>query len=228
MDSRADHCGSIERLLLEFGASNSNLEDRAIVDTPGFYERAARVTVDAFEAFYGKQERRVERLDLPWNISDNAAAWHCSATGIWVVNRKFIDFYQKHGEDALTLFGLPIESELAADDGSGKTTQYFERARFELHPENAGTRYEVQLGRLGAEAIAQRTRTMTRATPEIRLGAAATGGGQRLEIVTGATSGQRTVELNVRRIVITLDDDDQQVTVLDGRHDARQLALERP
>jgi hypothetical protein len=27
--------------------------------------------------------------------------------------------------------------------------QYFERARFELHPENAGTQYEVLLGQLG-------------------------------------------------------------------------------
>jgi hypothetical protein len=34
--------------------------------------------------------------------------------------------------------------------------QYFERARFELHPENAGTPYEILLGHLGREALAAR------------------------------------------------------------------------
>jgi len=31
--------------------------------------------------------------------------------------------------------------------------QYFERQRFEYHPEYGGTRYEVLLGRLGAEQL---------------------------------------------------------------------------
>jgi hypothetical protein len=33
------------------------------------------------------------------------------------------------------------------------TVQYFERARFEWHPDLSGTPYEVLLGRLGAEHI---------------------------------------------------------------------------
>lgn len=249
--SRSAHVkASTERLLLEYGASNSNLEDRAIVDSPGFYERAARVTVDAFEAFYGKQERRVERLDLPWNISDSPTAWHCSATDTWVTNRKFIEFYQKFGENALDLFGLPIQGEASLDEASGTTTQYFERARFEWHPRNAGTRYEVQLGRLGAEAIAQRTRAVSRAMPEIRVDGAAAGQGQRLEIVTDGFGDQRAVELHVRRIVIILDDDERgvtfhdtgderdvivqptgnerSITVHDNGNDRYELSLERP
>ncbi len=35
-------------------------------------------------------------------------------------------------------------------------TQYFERAVFEHHPENAGTEYEVLLRRLGAEMLDER------------------------------------------------------------------------
>jgi len=31
--------------------------------------------------------------------------------------------------------------------------QYFERARLELHPELAGTAYEIQLGQLGVLAL---------------------------------------------------------------------------
>jgi len=34
--------------------------------------------------------------------------------------------------------------------------QYFERERFEYHPESAGTPYEVELGRLGAQVARQR------------------------------------------------------------------------
>jgi hypothetical protein len=33
--------------------------------------------------------------------------------------------------------------------------QYFQRARFEYHPEHAGTPYEVQLGLLGDQLLQQ-------------------------------------------------------------------------
>jgi hypothetical protein len=43
-----------------------------------------------------------------------------------------------------------------AGHGRPRVVQYFERARFEYFPENAGTPYEVQLGLLG-EAILMRS-----------------------------------------------------------------------
>src|SRR5207244_9299315 len=46
----------------------------------------------------------------------------------------------------------PLSEEVSEN---GLTVQYFERARFEWHPENAGTPYEVLLGRLGADAAAR-------------------------------------------------------------------------
>jgi hypothetical protein len=55
--------------------------------------------------------------------------------------------------ESLALFGLPI-SPLQEEDIEGQTyqVQWFERARFELHPENEPP-FNVLLGLLGAEAI---------------------------------------------------------------------------
>lgn len=61
----------------------------------------------------------------------------------------FIDFWNENG--GLAIFGYPLTEEFVDEDG--RTVQYFERARFELHPENAGTPYEVLLGRIGAEQL---------------------------------------------------------------------------
>lgn len=46
------------------------------------------------------------------------------------------------------VFGFPISEEFREGE---YIVQYFERARFEYHPENAGTEYEVLLGHLGKE-----------------------------------------------------------------------------
>ncbi len=63
----------------------------------------------------------------------------------------FLQYWQAHG--GLALFGYPISE--AVQEG-GVTAQYFQRNRFELHPENAGTPYEVQLGLLGRDLLTQR------------------------------------------------------------------------
>lgn len=59
----------------------------------------------------------------------------------------FTEFWSANG--GLPIFGYPLSEQFV--DESGLTVQYFERARFEWHPDNAGTPYEVLLGRLGAE-----------------------------------------------------------------------------
>ena len=56
----------------------------------------------------------------------------------------------------LAQFGFPISqpfNEVSKDDGKTYLVQYFERQRFEYHPENKGTTYEVLFGRLGAEQV---------------------------------------------------------------------------
>ena len=57
--------------------------------------------------------------------------------------------------ESLALFGYPISEEFV-DPASGLRVQYFERAVFEYHPENAGTANEVLLRRLGADILAAR------------------------------------------------------------------------
>jgi uncharacterized lipoprotein YbaY len=53
--------------------------------------------------------------------------------------------------ESLALFGLPLGDEMTETiDGREYTVQWFERARFELHPENQPP-YDVLLGRLGAD-----------------------------------------------------------------------------
>jgi subtilisin family serine protease len=68
----------------------------------------------------------------------------------------FKQFWQANG--GLAVFGYPISEEFSEknpDTGETYTVQYFERNRFEYHPELAGTPWAVSLGRLGAQAAAQ-------------------------------------------------------------------------
>jgi peptidoglycan/xylan/chitin deacetylase (PgdA/CDA1 family) len=76
-------------------------------------------------------------------------------TGHWV-RGDFLAFWRQHG--GLPVFGYPLREEASErndDDGHVYSVQYFERQRFERHPENAPP-YHVLLGRLGvAEAQAR-------------------------------------------------------------------------
>jgi hypothetical protein len=63
----------------------------------------------------------------------------------------FLQYWAAHG--GLAQQGYPLTDEFveasAQDPGKSYTVQYFERAVFEHHPENAGTPYEVLLTQLG-------------------------------------------------------------------------------
>ena len=64
----------------------------------------------------------------------------------------FGKFWDDNG--GLAEFGYPLSEEFQEtnpDDGNLYTVQYFERARFEYHPENVGTPYTVELGQLGKQ-----------------------------------------------------------------------------
>jgi hypothetical protein len=67
---------------------------------------------------------------------------------------KFRDYWERTG--GLPIYGFPISEpfqERSKSDGKMYLVQYFERNRFELHPEQAGTQFEVQLGLLGSELL---------------------------------------------------------------------------
>jgi len=73
----------------------------------------------------------------------------CFAQTGHCIGGRFAQYWQQNG--GLPLFGYPLTDELTED---GRTVQYFERQRFELHPENAPP-YDVLLGLLGEEVLRQ-------------------------------------------------------------------------
>jgi hypothetical protein len=78
----------------------------------------------------------------------------------------FRGFWQ--GRGGLAAFGYPTSEELfenSQQDGQSYLVQYFERARFEYHPEMAGTPYEVQLGHLGRQLLNERPAAQAAAAP---------------------------------------------------------------
>jgi len=69
---------------------------------------------------------------------------------------KFAPYWNDNG--GLPVFGYPITiaaSQANADTGQRYLTQWAERNRLELHPENAGTPYEILLGLLGKDRLRQ-------------------------------------------------------------------------
>lgn len=65
----------------------------------------------------------------------------------YTVSGRFLEYWQAHG--GLPVFGFPITNQSTENN---RAVQYFERARFELHPENTPP-YDVLLGRLGDEIL---------------------------------------------------------------------------
>lgn len=68
------------------------------------------------------------------------------------VSDPFLNTWRTQG--GLSIFGYPL-SEAIEDDG--RIVQYFERSRFEYHPEFSGTPHEVLLTLLGNELVRGRT-----------------------------------------------------------------------
>jgi peptide/nickel transport system substrate-binding protein len=80
-----------------------------------------------------------------------------SATKLWfpesghTISGKILEYWNKYG--GLSQFGYPLSEqfpEISPTDGKTYTVQYFERNRFELHPEKQAP-YEVELGLLGVQ-----------------------------------------------------------------------------
>ncbi len=86
----------------------------------------------------------------PQPQSDGSLRWYAPTEHN--LSERFSSFWDTHG--GLPAFGYPISedlSEVNPDDGRTYTVQYFERSRFEYHPELVGTGYEVSLGLLGRQ-----------------------------------------------------------------------------
>ena len=66
----------------------------------------------------------------------------------------FLQYWQRNG--GLAQFGYPLSEEIreVLEDGRPYVVQYFERARFEHHPENPAP-YDVLLGQFGRAILAE-------------------------------------------------------------------------
>jgi len=74
------------------------------------------------------------------------------------IGGRFRQYWEQNG--GLAVFGFPLtpaREERNRDTGQTYLTQWFERNRFELHPENAAP-YDVLLGRLGDDGLVQQGR----------------------------------------------------------------------
>lgn len=79
----------------------------------------------------------------------------CFAETTQCIEGRFRDYWEQNG--GLAVFGYPItpaRMETNSDAGQRYLTQWFERNRFELHPDNAAP-YDVLLGRLSDDLLRQ-------------------------------------------------------------------------
>lgn len=88
-------------------------------------------------------------------VDPRAGATHFPQTG-HNVRPHLLSYWQANG--GLASFGYPLSEEFTETLENGKpyTVQYFERARFELHPENAAP-YDILLGQFGRRILSENT-----------------------------------------------------------------------
>jgi hypothetical protein len=102
----------------------------------------------------------VASLLQPHNANAQANRLCFNAPGITkCIEGRFREYWQQNG--GLPVFGYPISDAYMRQTTEGAfLTQYFERNRFELHPEKARP-YDVLLGRLGDDRLKQQGRDWT-------------------------------------------------------------------
>lgn len=101
---------------------------------------------EALQAKYPKGLPAVQPIVVPGNGSRFFSETGHTVTGL------FLSYWNDHG--GLRQEGLPLtEAFTETNDADGKQylTQYFERARFEYHPEQSNPQYQVLLGLVGKE-----------------------------------------------------------------------------
>lgn len=145
-----------ERQRFEYHAANAGTDYDVLLGLLGSDEAARRGLLDT-EPFQ------------PTQPNGDPACRFVSETGHHICDG-FRGYWEQYGlelgddgvsyRESLALFGYPISEEFV-DPETGLTTQYFERARFEFHPENPEP-YTVLLGRLGAAMVDRETQGIRR------------------------------------------------------------------
>jgi hypothetical protein len=103
-----------------------------------------------YDVLLGQFGRGLHPVDPP--VAPLPGATHFPETGHNVTRAEFLAYWQANG--GLTQFGYPVSEEFAEtlEDGGSYRVQYFERARFEWHPEN-GPGQRVLLGQFGRRIL---------------------------------------------------------------------------
>jgi hypothetical protein len=107
-----------------------------------------------YDVLLGLLGKQFHKPDAPAGAINDGQHQYFKETG-HNVSKLFYDYWQAHG--GLFVNGFPISEEIQERAADGKTysVQYFERARYEAHPENSPP-YNVLLGLLGKQAWAAR------------------------------------------------------------------------
>jgi hypothetical protein len=108
-----------------------------------------------YEVLLGTLGRAFHAADPPDAAPSDPTIRYFPETG-HTLQGAFLQYWETHG--GLFVHGYPLTEpfpEMNPIDAQTYTVQYFERSRFELHPENAGSPYEVLLGLLGEQLARQ-------------------------------------------------------------------------
>jgi len=99
---------------------------------------------------------RGDEAPFRWIDRDPGGARRYYAASGHTLGGRFADYWDAHG--GLGLFGYPISEEFREPDAAGteRMVQYFERARFEWHPD-IGPSGAVLQGLIGSELVARRS-----------------------------------------------------------------------
>ena len=108
-----------------------------------------------YEVLLGLVGRLYHKVDPPATPLKRDDVIYFKETG-HNLGGSFRYYWEQYG--GLFVYGYPLTEELKEKsriDGKEYTVQYFERARFEFHPENSG-KSQVLLGHLGRQMLQDR------------------------------------------------------------------------
>ena len=119
-------------------------------------------------AFNTIERRRTDPLfqPRPYNPTRDRDLLFFPETG-HAIDTTFQPYWEANG--GIQAFGYPLSEpfyERSREDGVSRLVQYFERARFEYHPERADRGFPILLGHLGREALTSREVPEIAITPQ--------------------------------------------------------------
>jgi peptidoglycan/xylan/chitin deacetylase (PgdA/CDA1 family) len=137
------------------GASAGEITQRVLdVAAPGaivlMHVGAASQDAAALPAMIEQLRARGYGFATAAELAEGEMEQYFPETGQWVRDN-FLRYWRSYG--GLEIIGLPLTGEIQED---GRTVQYFERARLELHPDSWPQRFDILLGRLAFELVAER------------------------------------------------------------------------